>query len=360
MRSAHSNAAPANESELEALLSEPDDATIASLASLDGDIVLLGAGGKMGPTLARMARRALDRADTTRSARRVVAVSRFSNSAVASQLEQEGVELVRADLSDPAQVRTLPVAPNMIWMAGQKFGSASDPVATWTHNVVASTYAAEHYAGSRIVCFSTGNVYGMSRVANGGSREEDTLRPDGEYAASCIGRELSFESIARRTGSPLLLYRLFYACDLRYGVVTDLALRIRDGIAIPLSTSHANVIWQGDANRLALRALGAAARPPVSLNVTGPIVSIRDIATRLAKRLEREPLFRDLQGEGDSEATNSQNAEALVANVDRLGQLLPASTLPLDVLLDWTAEWIRHARPVLNKPTKYEVRDGRF
>jgi hypothetical protein len=200
----------------------------------------------------------------------------------------------------------------------------------------------------------------MSNVANGGSREDDALRPDGEYAASCIGRERVFESIARRTGSPLLLYRLFYACDLRYGVVTDLALRIRDGIPIPLSTSHANVIWQGDANRLALRSLGVAANPPVALNVTGPIVSIRDIARRLGQRLGREPVFQEMTGVGSASRATPQEPEALVANTDRLGQLLPASTLPLDALLDWTADWIRNDRPVLNKPTKYEVRDGRF
>ena len=320
----------------------------------------------MGPTLARMARRALDAAGGTHSTRRVLAVSRFSSAAVASQLEQQGVELVRADLSDPVQVRALPRAANMIWMAGQKFGSANDPVATWTHNVVASTYAAEHYAGSRIVCFSTGNVYGRSDVTRGGSREEDTLRPDGEYAASCIGRERVFESIARRAHSALLLYRLFYACDLRYGVVTDLALRIRDGIPIPLSTAYANVIWQGDANRLALRALGVAANPAVALNVTGPIVSVADIARALAERLGREPVFEEsfmtksANDDSNSSKQVAPSTEALVANVERLEQLLPATTLSLDVLLDWTADWINAERPVLGKPTKYEVRDGRF
>jgi nucleoside-diphosphate-sugar epimerase len=242
----------------------------------------------------------------------------------------------------------------MIWMAGQKFGSATDPVATWTHNVVASTYAAEHYAGSRIVCFSTGNVYGRSDVSNGGSREEDVLRPDGEYAASCIGRERVFESIARGTGSALLLYRLFYACDLRYGVVTDLAMRIRDGIPIPLSTSHANVIWQADASRIALRALAVAATPAVALNVTGRIVSIRDIANALGSRLGKEPVFEEEERDGAS------STHALVANVDLLDTILPASTLPLDVLLDWTARWIQAGLPTLGKPTKYEVRDGRF
>ena len=164
--------------------------------------------------------------------------------------------VVRADLSDPRAVAALPDAPNVIWMAGQKFGTTGDPVGTWTQNVVASVHAAERYAGSRIVCFSTGNVYGPTRVSLGGSREDDALKPDGEYAASCVGRERVFESVARRTGSPLLLYRLFYACDLRYGVVTEIALKVLRGEPVSLATGYANVIWQGDANRLALRALG--------------------------------------------------------------------------------------------------------
>lgn len=307
-------------------------------------MLVLGAGGKMGPTLARMARRALEG-----TSRRVTAVSRFGSADVAASLEADGVTTIRADLSDPRAMAALPDAANVVWMAGQKFGTTGDPVGTWTQNVVASTHAAERYAGSRIVCFSTGNVYGPSRVSAGGSREDDALRPDGEYAASCVGRERVFESVARRTGSPLLLFRLFYACDLRYGVVTEIALKVLRGEPVSLATGYANVIWQGDANRLALRALGLAATPAVALNVTGPMVAVREIASRIGTMAGVTPVFTDTEAD-----------EALVANTTRLSQLLPHTPLPLDELCAWAVGWIRQDGRLLNKPTKFEVRDGRY
>ena len=340
--------APANELTLDALLSAPDDATVQALASLAGDVIILGAGGKMGPTLARMARRAI--ADLSR---RVIAVSRFSDESTAAALNAHGVETIRADLADPAAVAALPDAPNVLWMAGQKFGSTGDPVGTWTQNVVASALAAQRYAGSRIVCFSTGNVYGRQAVSRGGAREHDALVPDGEYAASCIGRERVFESIARRTHTPLLLYRLFYACDLRYGVVTDIAHKVLHGVPIALDTAFVNVIWQGDANRLALRALTQATVPavsvPVALNVTGPAVAVRDIAERVGAIAGSTPVY-----------TGTPSDEALIANVNRITERLPYTALPLDTLCEWAVCWIRSGKRLLNKPTKFEVRDGRY
>jgi len=335
---------PSNEDALDERLSRPDQETIDALAALDGDVIVLGAGGKMGPTLARMARRALGN-----SARRVLAVSRFSDASVATALEATGVEVLRADLADPRQVMALPHADNVLWMAGQKFGTSGDPVGTWTHNVVASVHAAEHYAGARIICFSTGNVYGRSAVSGGGSQEGDTLQPDGEYAASTIGRERVFESVTRRTGSPLLLYRLFYACDLRYGVVTEIARKVLHGEAVDLSTGWVNVIWQGDANRLALRALGAASVPATALNVTGPMVRVREIAERCA-----------LYAGVGARFTGRESEEALVANVHRLSDELPFTALPLETLCAWAVDWLRSNGRVLDKPTKFEVRDGRF
>lgn len=342
------NGAPTTELELDALLSAPDDHTIAALAALSGDLLILGAGGKMGPTVARMARRAI--ADPSR---RVIAVSRFSDALAAAALQAHGVETICADLADPAAVAALPDAPNVLWMAGQKFGSTGDPVGTWTQNVVASTIAAQRYAGARIVCFSTGNVYGRRAVAEGGAREQDALLPDGEYAASCIGRERVFESIARRTHSPLLLYRLFYACDLRYGVVTDIAHKVLHGTPVSLDTAFVNVIWQGDANRLALRALTQTAVPAVdaqvALNVTGPIVSVRDIAERVGRMAGVTPVFAGTPGD-----------DALIANIDQLTARLPHTALPLDTLCEWAVRWIRAGGRLLNKPTKFEVRDGRY
>lgn len=336
--------APRNESELEQWLSAPDEQTVAALEALPGDVIVLGAGGKMGPTVARMARRAL--VDRTR---RVIAVSRFSDAGAAAQLESHGIDVVRADLSDPHAVASLPDASNVLWMAGQKFGTSGDPVGTWTQNVVASVHAAERYAGSRIVCFSTGNVYARTRIDAGGSRENDDLAPVGDYASSCVGRERVFQSVSRRTASPLLLYRLFYACDLRYGVVTDIALRVLAGSPVSLSMGHANVIWQGDANRLALRALGVAAPGGVPLNVTGPIVSVRDIALRIAHHAGTTVTF-----EGE------EQPDALLANTDALAHLLPYDALPLDTLCAWAVAWIRSDGRLLGKPTKFEARDGRF
>lgn len=342
------NGAPTTELALDALLSAPDGHTIAALSSLPGDVVILGAGGKMGPTVARMARRAI--ADPSR---RVIAVSRFTDASAAETLQAQGVETIRADLADPAAVAALPDAPNVLWMAGQKFGSTGDPVGTWTQNVVASTIAAQRYAGSRIVCFSTGNVYGRQAVVHGGAREQDALVPDGEYAASCIGRERVFESIARRTHSPLLLYRLFYACDLRYGVVTDIAHKVLHGIPVSLDTAFVNVIWQADANRLALRALSQAAVPAdgasVAMNVTGPVVAVRDIAERVGSIAGVVPVF-----------AGAPSDDALIANIDALTARLPYTALPLDTLCEWAVQWIRTGGRLLNKPTKFEVRDGRY
>ncbi len=336
--------APTSDDSLDARLAAPDEETVAALEQLDGDIVILGAGGKMGPTVARMARRALhDRR------RRVIAVSRFSDAAAVVQLERESVEVIRADLANPRAVASLPDAPNVVWMAGQKFGTTGDPVGTWTHNVVASVHAAERYAGARIVCFSTGNVYGRSGVSRGGSQEGDALIPDGEYAASTIGRERAFESVARRTGSPLLLYRLFYACDLRYGVVTDLARRVLEGEPVDVTTGWVNVIWQGDANRLALRGLLVATNPALALNVTGPMVRVRELAECIGAHAGVAPRF-----------TGHEQTDALIGNVDRLAEYLPYTALPLDALCAWAVAWIRHGGHLLGKPTKFEVRDGRF
>ncbi|WP_353265919.1 NAD(P)-dependent oxidoreductase [Gemmatimonas sp.] len=338
------DSAPATETSLEARLAAPDIETIGALESLDGDIIILGAGGKMGPSLATMARRAI--ADRSR---RVIAVSRFSDAQAADALQTHGVDVLRADLSDPRAVAALPYAANVVWMAGQKFGTTGDPVGTWTQNVVASVHAAERFAGARIVCFSTGNVYGRTAVAHGGSQEGDTLVPDGEYAASCVGRERVFESVARRTGSPLLLYRLFYACDLRYGVVTELALKVLQQQPIDLRTAWVNMIWQGDANRLALRSLVTANTPALALNVTGPMVRVREVAECLGKHAGVAPRFEHDEG-----------AESLVANVTQLEEQLPYTPLPLDTLCAWAVSWIRNDGRLLNKPTKFEVRDGQF
>jgi nucleoside-diphosphate-sugar epimerase len=336
--------APTTVDELEGLLSEPSATVVRALEKCEGDILVLGAGGKMGPTLARMAARA-----TKHSGRRVLAVSRFSSAAAEHSLQAVGVETIRCDLLDPAQVEALPAAPNVVFMAGQKFGTAASPESTWAMNVTVPEIVAAKYASSRIVVFSTGNVYPFVPVASGGCKETDPVGPVGEYAKSCLGRERVFEAAALR-GARVAIVRLNYAIDLRYGVLTDLASRILAGTPVSLAMGHVNVIWQGDANRAALELLARAESPAGVWNVTGrDVLSVRTLATELGRRLRREPTFEGTEG-----------ADALLSDASRMHKELGAPEMPLTTLLDWTAEWVAEGRPLLGKPTKFDVRDGKF
>lgn len=340
--------APRTEDELDVILSEPRDATIEALRSCPGDIIVLGAGGKMGPTLARMARRAADVADTAR--RRVIAVSRFTSRSAAAALEAHGVETIQCDLLDPAGVDRLPDAPNVVFMAGQKFGTTDAPSRTWMLNVVVPASCAQRYDGSRIVAFSTGNVYPLVPATSGGATEATVPRPVGEYAASCLGRERVFEHFAATRGTRAAIVRLNYAIDLRYGVLTDLAQRIVAGQPVPIAMGYVNVIWQGDANRIALELLPRASSPPFVLNVTGSeTLSVRTLASQLGRRMGKTPRF-----EG-AEAT-----DALLSNAARLAAMFGAPETPLETMLDWVADWVAAERPVLGKPTHFETRDGAF
>ena len=341
--------APQSEAELDDELSSPRDATVAALAAAPGDIVILGAGGKMGPTLARMVARAAERADGA-ARRRVIAVSRFAAAGAEQSLQDAGVETLRCDLLDRAAVARLPLAPNVIYMAGQKFGTADAPARTWMQNVVAPAICAERYAASRIVAFSTGNVYPLSAPSGGGSRESDSTGPVGEYAASCVGRERVFEYYSAAAGTRVSILRLNYAIDLRYGVLVDIATRIMEGQPIPLAMGHVNVIWQGDANRAALELLPQASAPPLVVNVTGSeTIAVRAVAGELAQRMRREPRF-----EGREAPT------ALLSDASRMRGLIGAPAMPLGTLLDWVADWVGHGRPLLGKPTGFEKRIGAF
>jgi nucleoside-diphosphate-sugar epimerase len=350
-------APPRDEATLEERLARPTAGAIAALAALDGDVLVLGAGGKMGPSLARMARRALDAASDAgpaRGARRVYAVARFSDPGLAASLADDGIVPIRADATDRADLARLPDAANVLYLVGQKFGTQHDPVATWAQNVVAPVLAAERFGDARLVAFSTGNVYPRTRVAARGAREDHPLVPDGDYAASCIGRERVFTHAARARGLRVLHYRLCYACDLRYGVVTDLATRLVAGAAVPLATGHVNVIWQRDANALALRALALASTAAPALNVSGPIVPVRTLADGLAARLGVSARYDGTEAE-----------DALVVDTTALAALLPPeggadAPLPLDTLLDWAADWVRRGGRLLGKPTKFDVRSGAY
>ena len=332
------------------MLSAPHDIAVEALAALDGDLIVLGAGGKMGPTLARMARRALDVAG--HGGRRVLAVSRWGDARAAQGLRDAGVEVLAADLLDRAQVDALPFAPNVVFMAGQKFGTQGDPTQTWAMNAVVPAWCAERFAGARQVVFSTGNVCPLVPVASGGAREGTAPAPVGEYAMSCLARERVSAALAARHRSPCVLYRLNYACALTYGVLTDLALKVRDGAPIDLAMGHVNVCWQRDANAIALALLARGAVPAVPVNVTGrATLAVRDLALALGARLGRAPHF-----------TGEPAGDALLADASALPSHLGVEPpeLPLDTLLDWTAEWVGAGRPLLGKPTKFSVRDGRF
>jgi nucleoside-diphosphate-sugar epimerase len=332
------------EHELDDLLSAPRAETTAALDACPGDIIVLGAGGKMGPTLARMAARA--RTDS----RRVIAVSRWSSAAAERALNDAGVETLRCDLLDPNAVARLPDAANVIFMAGQKFGTSDAPAMTWAINTIVPAHCAERYRDSRIVAFSTGNVYPLTPVKRGGSRENDTLGPVGEYAASCVGRERVFEFYAMHHRTRIAIVRLNYAIALRYGVLVDIALKVYRGEAVSVEMGYVNVIWQGDASRIALECLALASSPPFVVNVTGAdILSVREIAEWFAERFGKRAQF-----------TGTERVDALLSNTSRMRETFAAPEVSLDQMREWVAQWIEEGGSLLGKATKFEARDGRF
>jgi len=332
------------EEELDDALSAPRQETEAALDTCPGDVVILGAGGKMGPTLSRMARRA------ARDSRRVIAVSRWSSADARERLESVGVETLSCDLMDRDAVAELPEASNVIFMAGQKFGTTGAPDVTWGMNTLVPAFCAARYRDARIVAFSTGNVYALTPVESGGSRETDALAPIGEYAASCVGRERMFELHSRRYGTRVSILRLNYAVDLRYGVLVDIALRVFRSEPVSVDMGYVNVIWQGDANRMAIEALRLAASPPFVVNLTGrETLSVREQAAWFGQRFGKEPRF-----------TGNERADALLSNTTRMALSFAPPSVGVDELRRRVADWVEHGGPLLGKPTKFETRDGKF
>jgi len=335
------------EEQLEERLSTPNGRDVELMRRLSGDVIVLGAGGKMGPSLARLARRASDAAGTTR---RVIAVSRFSSSEARDELENAGVETISCDLLDRDDVAKLPDCENVLFLAGRKFGSSGRSDLTWAMNTIVPANAAHRYRHSRIVAFSTGNVYPFVSVASGGSVETDELQPRGEYAQSCLGRERVFEFFSNEYGAKCLIFRLNYAVDLHYGVLVDIARKVYDGQPVDLSVGYFNTIWQGDANSYALRCLELCESPPRILNVTGAeIVSVRDAAEFYSRRFQREVVFR-----------GEESSQALLNNASLCRQLLGEPEVKLEELMEWVARWVEVGGRSLNKPTKFEVSDGKF
>jgi nucleoside-diphosphate-sugar epimerase len=326
---------------------EPRAETLDALRQCPGDVVVLGAGGKMGPSLTAMLARAVKELGERR---RVIAVSRWSDRKAAKSLAAMDVEIVECDLLDPDDVARLPEAPNVIFMAGQKFGTADRPSVTWAMNTLVPANAARHYAGARIVAFSTGNVYPLSPVKSGGPTESDPIGPVGEYAISCVGRERVFEYFSDRDGTRVAIFRLNYAIDVRYGVLLDLAQRVVAGEAIPLAMGYVNVIWQNDANRIAIECLPRASAPPFVINVTGrETLSVRDLAARFGKRFNRSPVFVGAEGE-----------DALLSNTELMHATFAPPEISVDEMIEQVAKAIEANAPTLGKPTHFEARDGRF
>jgi nucleoside-diphosphate-sugar epimerase len=331
-----------NVDHLEDVMSEPSMALIQDLTNVDGDIMVLGIGGKMGPTLARMARRAAP-------AKRVIGVARFSEAGLRHKLQSQGIECIEADLLSRDALASLPSVANIVFMAGRKFGSQGSEWLTWAMNAHVPGLVAERFAKSRIVVFSTACVYPFTGVHSGGAREDVAPTPPGEYANSCVARERMFEHFSHRHRTAGRLIRLSYAIDMRYGVLHDVAAKLLAREPIDLSMGHANVIWQGAANEWSLRALGHCDTPTSALNLSGPVISIRDVAMGLGKRLGIQP-----------QLTGQEAQTAWLVNCEEAFRLFGKPTVSLDTMLDWTADWAARGLGSLGKPTHYEARDGKY
>jgi len=324
-------------------MSRPSPELVAELGRLDGDLIVLGVGGKMGPTLARMAQRASP-------AKRVIGVARFSDPHLTKQLTGHGIECVRCDLLDGDAIGRLPKVRNVVYMAGHKFGSADNASLTWAMNAAVPFMVADAFRESRIVVFSTACVYPYVEVTSRGATEQTPATPPaGDYANSCVGRERMFEHGSRKHQTPGRLVRLSYAIDLRYGVLHDVASAIVAGMPIDLTMGYANVIWQGDANEQALRLLAHCTAPTSPLNVTGPRAAIRELAAEFSRRLGRAPIL-----------TGAEAATAWLLDTSESQRMFGPPAIALDTMIDWVAEWVGSGKPSLGKATHFSTRDGNY
>jgi nucleoside-diphosphate-sugar epimerase len=332
---------PQTEAELEEFLSRPTEADAAHAATLTGDVLILGAGGKMGPSLARLAKR---------SGARVIAVARFTDRELPARLQADGIKTLACDMLEPGALAKLPDAPYVIFMAARKFGTAGNEHLTWAMNTFLPGLVAERYRDSKIVAFSTGNVYPLVPVASGGATESTPPAPAGEYAQSALGRERMFEYGAAQWGTKAAILRLNYAVEMRYGVLADIGRAVFERRPVDVGMGFVNVIWQRDANSVAIRALSAGANPPLVLNLTGPeTLSTREIARGFGRRFGVEPVFQGTEG-----------SVALLNNAAKCHEMFGRPTVAPETLIDWIAEWIERGNAQWNKPTHFEVRDGKF
>lgn len=335
------------EEELLEVMTRPRPVLVEFMRTLSSPLVILGAGGKMGPSLAVLARRAADAAGLNLE---IIAVSRFSDGRALDYLESRGVRTLNADLMDRHAFERLPDTDNLLYLVGLKFGTSSNPVRTWATNTLVPAFAAERYSRSRLVALSTGNVYPLVPVEGGGSQESDPLTPLGEYSNACVARERIFEYYSELNSTPMALLRLSFALDLRYGVLVDIAQKVYRGEPVDVTMSHLNCIWQGDANEMIIRSLALAASPPVPLNLVGSEhYAIRETALRFGELLGKEVLF-----------TGVEARTAFLSDNSRLRAALGDPPTPIETVMRWTADWVRSEGPLLNKPTHFEVRDGGY
>ncbi|XVH33132.1 NAD-dependent epimerase/dehydratase family protein (plasmid) [Haloferacaceae archaeon DSL9] len=336
-----------SEAQLEDLLSEPYPEDVEFAKQLEGDVMVLGAAGKMGPTLVRRIRRAVRAAGSDST---VYAVSRYSDPSVETKLQSWGAETIRADLLENGALESLPDCENVIYLVGMKFGTTGQEPKTWAINTYLPGRVASRFDESRITALSTGNVYPPVPVESGGSVESDETGPVGEYAQSCLGRERIFQHFSKENGTPTCLIRLNYAVELRYGVLLDLAKKVYAEEPVPLEMGHVNVIWQGDANSACFRSLELAESPAEILNVTGPnVLSVRDVAEQFADEFGCDVTF-----EGQKKET------ALLNDASRCRERLSVPKKPIGDVVELVASWVEQDGPTLGKPTKFHVRDGEF
>ncbi|MBI0400318.1 MAG: NAD(P)-dependent oxidoreductase [Cytophagales bacterium] len=333
--------------ELEEILSKPTAGLIEDLKEIKGDIIILGVAGKMGPSLAKLASRAVKEAGIDK---KVIGVSRFSDDSLRIDLENHGVTCIAADLLDDEALQALPEAENVIYMAGKKFGTTGQEHSTWAMNAYLPGRVATKYKNSKIIVFSSGNIYPFVHYASGGALEETPPEPIGEYAQSCLGRERVFEYFSHQFNIPMLMYRLNYAIDMRYGNLLEIGKMVNTEKPIDLRSGHMNVIWQGDANEIAIRSLLHTSSPPKILNVTGPeTISIRQVAEKFGKLLNKKPVF-----------VNEPEPNVLLNNASLCHQLFGYPSVSLLTMIEMTVQWIQQDGATLNKPTHFQEREGKF
>jgi len=335
------------ETEIEDIMSKPTPEVIETIASLKGDIMILGVGGKMGPTLAKLAKRSIDEANLRK---RVIGVNRFQSPGVREHLQRAGIETLSCDLLDRDAVEKLPDAANIIFMVGMKFGTTGNNPLTWAINVYIPALVAQRFRSSRIVAISTGNVYPFTPVLSGGASEGCSPQPLGDYAQSCLGRERMFQYFSQCYGTPGVLIRLAYAIDLRYGILLDIAQKVISRTPINLAMGHVNMIWQGDANAQIIRSLALCESPPKIINITSPeTISVRWLANRFGGLLGVEPIFE-----------GAESDTALLLNAAMAQRLFGSPRVSLEQMIQWVAHWVKIGGTTYNKPTHFEVRNGEF